>query len=539
MTNTTFDFIIVGGGSAGCVLAERLSRCGAYQVALFEAGGSGKSPFVTMPGGVAAMMHNRRLNWMLRSEDQHLRGGKGLYTPRGKGLGGSSAINAMIYTRGAPSDYEHWASVSSADWAWPQILERFKQLEQNERGADAFHGDHGPLHVSDVDPFYEVSKRFIEAAVQAGIPHNRDFNGADLYGVGAFQFTIYKGERFGTRRAFLEPALKRPNLTVLTNAQVERVTFKGQNADGVLIRKGNQHEHLKAKREVILSAGAFHSPQLLMLSGIGCPEELRRHGLVAVVERPDVGANLQEHVDVLVHYRNAQKDSLSLGPIGLSKLAGQTLKYWRTRDGALAHPPAEVGGFIRSRDNVDTPDLQLHLVPTRFDDSGYDLTAAFRHGFACHVCVLRPEARGRLYLHSKDVRRAPGFTYDFLQNMEDRTALLSGVRQIREIMEQRAMAAHNGGEVLPGKTTSEEELLERIYRHCGLIYHPTSTCRMGNDKDAVVDAKLRVRGVEGLRVIDASIMPRVISGNTNAPTMVIADIGADFILADAAKVGTA
>ncbi|MGQ4275786.1 GMC family oxidoreductase [Pseudidiomarina sp. E22-M8] len=532
-SSNAFDYVIVGGGSAGCVLAEKLSRDDRFRVALIEAGGKGKSPFVTMPGGVALLLHHKGLNWQLRSEDANLREGKGLYTPRGKGLGGSSAINAMIYTRGAAGDYDSWAKVTNSDWAWEAVLPRFRQLENNQRGADAYHGDQGPLHVSDVEPYYTVSKRFIEAAVQAGIPHNRDFNGADLYGVGAFQFTIYEGKRFSVRRAFLEPATERSNLQVFTQAQVERVVIHQQRATGVLIRTGSHaSQFIAAKREVILSAGAFHSPQLLMLSGIGPADELRRHGIVPVVDSSDVGANLQEHVDILVHYRNRQKDSISLGPVGLAKLGWQTLRYWRKGDGAMAHPPAEVGGFLRSAPELATPDIQLHLVPTRFDDSGYDLRPAFGHGFACHACVLRPETRGRLYLHSADVSQAPGFTYDFMRHQADQQVLLSGVQQIREIMQQPAMAEHNGGEVLPGHAPNDEELLKRMQKHCGLIYHPTSTCRMGNDANAVVDAQLRVRGVAGLRVIDASIMPTVISGNTNAPTMVIADIGADFILAD-------
>ncbi|MDN7124211.1 GMC family oxidoreductase N-terminal domain-containing protein [Pseudidiomarina sp. 1APP75-32.1] len=528
----SFDYVIVGGGSAGCVLAEKLSRCGRFRVALLEAGGAGTSLLSTMPGGVAGLLHHSGLNWKLRSEDPGLREGKGLYTPRGKGLGGSSAINAMIYTRGAPSDYNSWAQVSSSDWHWDALLPRFRALENNQRGANAYHGDQGPLHVSDVEPYYRVSKKFIEAGVQAGLPHNHDFNGAELYGVGAFQFTMHKGERFGTRRAFLEPAQKRDNLTIVTGAQVERVVIHRQRATGVLIRTGrSSHEFIASKREVILSAGAFHSPQLLMLSGIGPADELHRHGIVPIVDSGDVGANLQEHADILVHYRNRQKDGISLGPKGLLKLGGQALRYWRTRDGAMAHPPAEVGGFIRSSSAVTTPDIQLHLVPTRFDDSGYDLRTAFGHGFACHACVLRPQTRGRLFLHSNDVRQAPGFTYDFLRQQDDIKVLLAGIQQIREIMAQPAMAEHNGGEILPGSTRSEEELLTRLKKHCGLIYHPTSTCRMGKDGDSVVDEQLRVRGVEGLRVIDASIMPTVISGNTNAPTMVIADAGADFVLA--------
>ncbi len=531
-----FDFIIVGGGSAGCVLAEKLSRCGRFEVALIEAGGSGKSPLVTMPGGVAALLQHPRLNWKLRSDDQLPRQSHGHFTPRGKGLGGSSAINAMIYTRGAQSDYDGWAQQTSEHWSWQQLLPRFRKLENNQRGADQYHGDQGPLHVSDVEPYYEVSKRFIAAGVEAGIPHNNDFNGGDLYGVGAFQFTMHNGERFGTRRAFLEPALTRKNLTVITNAQVEQVVIKQQQATGVLIRRGRHaSQFIAARREVILSAGAFHSPQLLMLSGIGPAEELRRHGIITVVDSSDVGANLQEHVDSLVHYRNQQRDSLCLRPLGLGKLALETVSYWRNRSGAMAHPPSEVGGFLRSSEQVATPDIQLHLVPTRFADNGYDLRPAFSHGFACHACVLRPRTRGRLYLHSAEVQQAPGFTYDFLSEHQDQEVLLSAIKQVRDIMAQPAMAEHNGGELIPGASNSDDELLASLKFHAGLIYHPTSTCRMGNDANAVVDAQLRVNGVAGLRVVDASVMPTVISGNTNAPTMVIADVGADFILADTAS----
>jgi choline dehydrogenase-like flavoprotein len=529
-----YDYIIVGAGSAGCVLANRLSENGRYRVAVFEAGGHNKSLLVDMPGGVASFMRWSKYNWLYRSQDGlPLRDGKGLYTPRGKGLGGSSAINAMIYTRGAASDYQHWASVSSPIWGWDNVLDRFKKLECNQRGANLFHGDKGPLHVSDVPVHFAVAQQFIQAAEQVGIARNDDFNGAELFGVGCYQFTIHQGKRWSTRKAFLEPAQTRSNLSVHTGCQVERVIFEAERAVGIHYRQHGRLQFARASKEIILCGGALNSPHLLKLSGVGPAAELEQFGIPVIVDRPEVGENLQEHVDVMLQYKNARKDGITINPIGLAKLSKGLWHFLRQKRGPLASPPAEVGGFLYSSDQVKTPDIQLHLVPTLFNDSGYDLAPALRNGYACHVCVLRPKARGRVYLQSPDPAQAPGFTYDFLQHPDDQRVLLSGVRQALKIMQAPALAAHNGGVVVPQHSASDEELLQELQRHIGLIYHPTSTCRMGNDEASVVDPELKVRGVRNLRVIDASIMPTVISGNTNAPTMVIADIGADFILADA------
>ncbi|HET8816067.1 MAG TPA: GMC oxidoreductase, partial [Pseudidiomarina sp.] len=338
---------------------------------------------------------------------------------------------------------------------------------------------------------------------------------------------------FSAKRAFLEPVLDRVNLHLFTDTMVEKVVFdQAGTAQGIKVRQGKTTFDLMATREVLLSAGAFNSPQLLMLSGVGPIEHLRSHGIEVVADRAEVGANLQEHVDITVHIRNKQCDTIALNPLGLIQLARAAWTYWRSRTGAMAHPPCEVGGFIKSTDQQVEPDLQLHLVSTMFNDSGYDLTPALRYGFSCHVCVLRPQARGTLTLTSSNPQEPPRIQFNFLDNESDQQALIAGVRKVQDILQQPALAKHYGSELMPGAYAQDDELLRQLERHCGLIYHPTSTCRMGLDEQSVVDEKLRVRGVQKLRVVDASIMPQVISGNTNAPTMMIAEQAADFILAD-------
>ena len=529
-----YDYIIIGAGSAGCVLANRLSEDPAHKVCVLEAGSDNNSFLVNTPGAFAAFMFLPKFNWSFNATSvSDIRKGEPMFVPRGKGLGGSSSTNAMLYIRGQAEDYDHWASLGNQGWSYKDVLPYFKRCESNEFGANDYHGDQGPLHVSTRPVHYEISKRFIEAGKQAGFKYTDDFNGADQEGVGYYQCTIKDGQRCGAARAFLRPVLDRDNLQVHTGAQVKRILFEGKTAVGVEYEHKGQIHTIRANKEVILSAGAIQSPQVLMLSGVGDQEKLQAHGIDLVHHLPGVGENLQEHVDACILVKSKKRDGFTASLGGLLRMTPDTIKYLFNKTGKLANSVLEAGAFLKSRDELDRPDIQLHMLPLLYDDNGRDLRLMGQHGYSCHVCVLRPESRGTVSLASANYQDAPVIDFKFFSDEagKDRQVIVDGMRQLRKILSAPAFADYHVEEMHPGiEQQSDEQVFAKAKERLGLVYHPVGTCKMGNDDMAVVDDHLRVIGMQNLRVIDASIMPTLVSGNTNAPTMAIAQKAADLIL---------
>ena len=534
MTDTfQYDYIIVGAGSAGCVLANRLSRDASVRVCLIEAGPPDTSPFIRMPGGLMFLMDNRRLNWRFSTDPEPHLNGRRLYCPRGKVLGGSSAINGMIYIRGHRGDYDGWAVEAGEDWSYDAVLPIFRELENNQRGGDAYHGSEGELYVSDVRDIDHLQLLFVASGEAAGLPPNPDFNGAEQDGVGLYQTTTHEGRRCSAAEAFLRPVQARPNLTVMTDSKVRRVLFDGLRATGVEVgdRRGRRQE-IFCQREVVLSAGVIQSPQLLMLSGIGPSAELGRHGLAPLVDLPGVGQNLQDHIDILVSHKSAHPQALGWTPRAALRFLSGLWQYWRSGRGLLATNMTYAGGFARSRPGLDRPDLQLHFFSGIMQDHGRKIM--FGKGFSAHVCNLRPNSRGQVTLRSADPLDDPLIQFNYLGDSQDMQAMIAGLRLARRILGSPPLARWSRGEFLPGpQHQSDEELADAIRQQAETIYHPVGTCRMGRDEMSVVDPQLRVRGVSGLRVADASIMPTLISGNTNATAMLIGEKCARYMQAAA------
>jgi len=536
--NESFDYIVVGAGSAGCVLADRLSADGRYSVCVLEAGPGKDSFTIRTPGAFAAHMFLKTYNWAFNARpDENLRSGQPLFTPRGKGLGGSSSINGMLYVRGQKEDYDEWQALGNEGWGYRGVLPYFIKSEHHETLAGTpYHGRGGNLHISAPESAeYPMSEAFVDAARQAGFPYSNDFNGAEQEGVGYFHLNIKSGRRFGAADAYLKPAMNRPNLTVLTEATVKKLVLEGKRAVAVELRHKGKDRVLRANREIILSGGAINSPQILQLSGIGDSDTLEKLGIPCLHDMPGVGKNLQEHADacVLVSSRKNNGFTASLG--GLLKMLPDTIRYIVSKQGKLAKSITEAGGFIRSSDRVDRPDVQLHMLPLLFDDSGRDLKLMSYPGYSVHVCVLRPKSTGTVTITSADPFAAPDIDYNFFADPDDSRVMVDGIRQARRILAAKAFDDYRGEEMHPGADCqTDEEIIEKVKDKVGLVYHPVGTCKMGTDSVAVVDPQLRVHGLEGLRVVDASIMPRLISGNTNAPTVAIAEKASDMILEQAA-----
>lgn len=531
-----FDYLIVGAGSAGCVVTNRLIQNKAGTVGLLEAGGNDSNPWIHIPVGYFKTMGNPKTDWCYKTEPVPGLNGRSLDWPRGRTLGGSSSINGLLYVRGQPQDYDHWRQLGNAGWSWDEIKPLFKRLENWEGGDDELRGEGGPLSISKNRVDREIVTAWLRSGVAAGYPWTEDYNQESQEGFGFFQMTIENGMRCSAAKAYLKPILKNADLSILTNIQVERILFDGKKAVGVEATVNGKHQIIWAKKEIILCAGAIGSPQLLMLSGVGAASDLKKHGIEVVSDLRGVGQNLQDHLQARPTYKTTSS-TINLDARSHIKKLGMAFEYMKNRTGPIAMAASLGTGFIKTRDHLNTPDIQFHIQPFSADkisEGPHKFSA-----FTASVCQLRPESRGHIELSSSDPLEHPKIFPNYLSCQTDRDTMVFGVQITRAICQREPVASLITEEYSPGRTIGKDDydgILDWIRRSSTTIYHPVGTCKMGQDSMAVVDERLKVRGFENLRVVDASIMPTITSGNTNAPSIMIGEKGSELILTDAAKI---